>query len=86
MKSLFKAIASLKTSQECAKFMRDLCTIAELEEMAERWQVAREIENEIPYREISKNTGVSTATITRVAHWVHHGEGGYRNMLQKMNT
>lgn len=81
---LFEAISSLRNREECAPFFRDLCTLAELEAMAERWQVARLVAQDIPYRKISELTGASTATITRIAHWVHHGEGGYRLMLERV--
>lgn len=84
--SLFDAIVCLKDSDECAKFLRDLCTLAELQAMAERWEVARMLADEVPYRQISEQTGCSTATITRIAHWLHHGEGGYRMMLGRVRS
>ncbi len=84
--SLFDAIVCLKDSDECAKFLRDLCTLAELQAMAERWEVARMLAEEVPYRQISEQTGSSTATITRIAHWLHHGEGGYRMMLDRVRA
>lgn len=77
-------MTALKTEEECKKFLRDLCTLSELKAMAERWQVAKQVQAGIPYREICKNTGSSTATITRVAHWLHHGMGGYQFMLQRV--
>lgn len=86
VKQLFKAIATLKTSRECKNFMRDLCTLAELKEMADRWQVAKQVKKGLPYRNISKTTGASTATITRVAHWLHHGMGGYQLVLHRLKT
>ncbi len=46
--------------------------------MAHRWQVARLVHKGLPYTEIAEKTGASTATVTRVAHWLNHGEGGYR--------
>jgi len=84
--SLFEAIVCLKDSEECAKFLRDLCTLAELQAMAERWEVARLLAQQVPYRQISELTGCSTATITRIAHWLHHGEGGYRMMLDRVRA
>lgn len=84
--SLLEAIARLRDREECARFFRDLCTLTELEAIAERWEVARLLAQEIPYRKISEVTGASTATITRVAHWVHHGEGGYRMMLERIKN
>jgi TrpR-related protein YerC/YecD len=80
---LFEVIASLRNGDECARFFRDLCTLNELKAMAERWRVARMVSEDIPYRVISGQTGASTATITRIAHWVNHGEGGYRLMLER---
>lgn len=84
MKELFTAITALQSSYECKKFMRDLCTLSELNAMAERLQVARQISQNIPYRKIAKSTGTSTATITRVAHWLHHGSGGYELILHRL--
>lgn len=83
IRELFRTITKLKGEAEVAAFMRDLATLAELRAMAERWEVAQLIDKGISYREIAKKTGVSTATITRVAHWLHEGEGGYRAMLKK---
>lgn len=81
---LFDAVTRLDDREEVSRFFRDLCTVSELEAMAERWHVARLVEQGIPYRQISKMTGASTATITRIAHWVRHGEGGYRRMLDRI--
>jgi TrpR-related protein YerC/YecD len=83
MTELFDAMRSLKSRQELEIFMRDLCTLGELEAMAHRWQVARLVNQGLPYTEIAEKTGASTATVTRVAHWLNHGEGGYRLALDK---
>lgn len=84
MRELFAAISILKTPRECKNFMRDLCTMSELKAMSERLQVARQVKKGITYRKISKNTGASTATITRVANWLHHGMGGYKLLLERI--
>ncbi len=84
-RDLFKTIAALKSEDEVADFFRDLCTYSELVSMTERWQVVREVDLGIPYRKIAENTGASTATITRVAHWLHHGMGGYQLMLNRLH-
>ena len=81
---LFEAMLTLESREECARFFRDLCTLSELKAMTERWQVAKQVDQAIPYRTISENTGASTATVTRVAHWLHHGEGGYRLVLDRL--
>ena len=83
MRDLFRAINSLKTEEETEAFFRDLCTLSELEALAHRWQVARFLELELPYVEIAAKTGASTTTVTRVAHWLKHGEGGYRVALSR---
>jgi TrpR-related protein YerC/YecD len=67
--------------------IRDLCdAVACLRSaaMAHRWQVARLLEQGLPYLEISKRTHASTTTVTRVAYWLHHGEGGYRLVLDRL--
>ena len=86
LRSLLRAIALLRNGDEAAHFFRDLCTASELEAMAERWRVVQLIEKQIPYREISRQTGASTATVTRVAHWLKRGEGGYRMMLKRLRS
>jgi TrpR-related protein YerC/YecD len=86
MRELFDAILSLETRAETEAFFRDLCTISELEAMAHRWQVARLVEKGLPYLEIAERTGASTTTVTRVAHWLRHGEGGYRLALDRSTS
>ena len=83
MRELFGAIRTLETQPETEAFFRDLCTLSELEAMAHRWQVARLLERGLPYLEIAERTGASTTTVTRVAHWLRHGEGGYRAALDR---
>ena len=83
MADLFEAVATLESPEEVEIFCRDLCTLAELEAMAHRWQVVRLLEQGLPYLEISQLTGASTTTVTRVAHWLRHGEGGYRLALDR---
>ena len=84
MAQLFSAILSLEDAGEVERFLRDLCTLSELEAMAHRWQVARLLEQGLPYLEIAEKTGASTTTVTRVAHWLRHGEGGYRTALDRL--
>jgi TrpR-related protein YerC/YecD len=83
-RALFSAILSLRTPAECAAFLADLCTPAELEAMSGRWRVARLLDQGIPYRSISEKTGISTATVTRVARCLTYGrDGGYRRVLDR---
>ena len=84
LKKVYEAVLKLETVDECKKFFRDLCTISELNGLSERFAVAKMVDQKIPYRKISKKTGSSTATITRVAHWLHHGKGGYKLILERI--
>jgi TrpR-related protein YerC/YecD len=86
MRELFDAMLALETRAELERFFRDLCTLSELEAMAHRWQVAQLVDRGLPYLEISDRTGASTTTVTRVAHWLKHGEGGYRLALDRAPT
>jgi TrpR-related protein YerC/YecD len=86
MQALFNAILSLDDADEAERFFRDLCTLNELHDMAQRWAVVRMLDSGMHYAEISRTTGASTATITRIASWLNHGEGGYRSMLEKLDA
>jgi TrpR-related protein YerC/YecD len=81
--ALFDAVLRLEDRDEAGRFFRDLCTLGELRDLAMRWAVARLLDKGLHYAEISARTGASTATITRIASWLHHGEGGYRLMLDR---
>jgi TrpR-related protein YerC/YecD len=83
--ALLGAIRRLETAEETERFFRDLCTLNELHDMSQRWAVVRLLDAGLHYAEISKRTGASTATITRIASWLNHGEGGYRAMLDKLD-
>ena len=86
VEALFEAVVRLETRDEAARFLRDLCTLGELHDLAQRWAVVRLLDQGLHYAEISQRTGASTATITRIAHWLNHGEGGYRAMLDKVKA
>lgn len=83
-KALFEAVLQLKSVEECRRFFYDLCTPGEVEEFTDRWRIARFLAREIPYREISEKTGVSTTTVGRVARFLHHGNDGYKIVLNRM--
>ena len=84
--ALIDAILRLESRDEAERFLRDLCTLGELHDMAQRWAVVRLLDGGLHYAEISRQTGASTATITRIASWLNHGEGGYREMLEKLKS
>ena len=72
--ALLDALLDLGDRDEAAAFLRDL---------AQRWAVVRLLDAGLHYSEISRRTGASTATITRIASWLHHGEGGYQAALDR---
>ncbi|WP_298624668.1 YerC/YecD family TrpR-related protein [uncultured Legionella sp.] len=81
---LMDAIGLLKNKDEAMQFFTDLCTPAELESMADRWQVVPLLRQGIPYRTIHEQTGVSVTTITRVARCLSFGTGGYQLIADRM--
>jgi TrpR-related protein YerC/YecD len=82
-RDLFETVASLRTKDEAQRFLRDLCTRAELDAMAHRWQVAQLLDEGLPYLEVARRSHASTTTVTRLAQWLRQGEGGYRLALQR---
>jgi TrpR-related protein YerC/YecD len=83
--ALLDAFLDLGNRDAAARFLRDLCTLGEIHDMAQRWAVVRLLDEGLHYAEISKRTGASTATITRIASWLHHGEGGYKLALERIH-
>lgn len=81
---LLRTIVALRTVEEAERFFRDLCTVPELHTMAARWQVVKLLDKDVPYGEIARRTGASTATITRINSWRRFGTGGYRLLLDRM--
>ncbi len=84
LKALAAIITSLKKEEDLLKFLRDLCTQEELEELSQRWEIVTLLNQKRSYRDIAEKTNVSTTTVTRIAHWLNSGEGGYQIALQKM--
>lgn len=74
---LFEAILLLKTKEDCYKFFEDACTVRELNSIAQRLEVAKLLKIRKTYNEIEKETGASTATISRVNRSLHYGADGY---------
>ena len=80
-KFLIRAFLKLKSEQDIANFLRDLLTVKELEEFANRLEMARLLKKGMSYKAISKKMGVSTTTVTRTAYWLFRGSGGYEKVL-----
>lgn len=85
--ALARALLTLQTPQEIRAFLDDLCTPSELRAFAERFRVARLLdEGQLSYRDISERTGASTTTVTRVARFLREmPHQGYRLVLDRMN-
>ena len=81
-RSLCTAVRSCKTEEDIANFLRDVGTLSELQAWSERLEVARLLGKGYSYRQVAKETGASTTTVTRVAHFLENGEGGYRQVLK----
>ncbi len=84
IEALMQAISLIENHKEAENFFTDLCTPAELEAMADRWLIVPLIQEGLPYRRIHEKTGVSLATITRVARCIKMGAGGYTMMLKRI--
>ena len=83
--SLFEAILSLESREECYKFFEDICTVNELLSLSQRFEVARMLRQEKTYLEIAERTGASTATISRVNRSLNYGSDGYDMVFARLN-
>ncbi|MDA0375681.1 MAG: YerC/YecD family TrpR-related protein [bacterium] len=80
-RALCSALASCKTEEETANFLRDLGSLSELQSWSERLEVAKLLSQGFTYREVAKHTGASTTTVTRVARSIENGTGQYQKYL-----
>lgn len=83
---LFRGILSLKSVEECRAFFEDLCTVKELSEMSRRLTAAKMLDENKIYTEIAQETGLSTATISRVNRALKYGSDGYVRVLARLNA
>ena len=84
MQQFYKAVMSLKTEEECRRFFDDVATIKEILDLSSRLEVARMLTDKKVFNEISKETGASSATISRVNKCLIYGEGGYATVLDRI--
>ncbi len=82
--NLFRAVLSLESIEECYDFFEDLCTVAEINEMAKRIAAAHMLSEGRKYTEIADDTGLSTATISRVNRCLKYGSDGYARALSRI--
>ena len=74
----------MTTRKEMSAFLRDIATIGEIDALGERLLIAKLLESNMSYRDVSMKTGASLDLVTRVAHWLAHGQGGYRTALSRL--
>lgn len=80
----FQGVLQLKTIEECYRFFEDICTIKEIQTIAQRLQVAKLLKQNVKYTEIEKQTKASTATISRVNRYLKYGAEGYNLILERL--
>ena len=83
---LCEAILSLKDKREISNFLEDVCTISEYRALAQRFEVARLLDEGVKYEEIVARTGASTATISRVKRCLVYGKDGYSRALANLDA
>lgn len=81
---LMKALIGLKNEGDVAALLRDMLTESEIAEFANRLTIVRLLDDGLPYLQIAEKVGTSTTTVTRVAHWLYNGCGGYQAVLNKL--
>lgn len=83
---LFEAILLLKNTEECRNFFEDICTVKEIQDLSQRLQIAVQLGEGKNYQDISKETGASTATISRVNKCLVYGSGGYETIIKRLSS
>ena len=83
--SFFEAVLLLENMEECYRFFEDICTIKEMQAIAQRLEVAKLLKMEKTYNEIEEETGASTATISRINRSLNYGSNGYDLILKKLD-
>lgn len=82
---LVETLFACESKEDLLAFLEDVATTRELNEMAKRWKTAKLVSQGVQYRKIAEITGLSTATVTRVASWLNNGAGGYKKALAKIH-
>ncbi len=84
-RELYEQLIKLETYEECEKFLDDLCTIKELDDMLQRIKAAKMLLDNKTFQEVTKETKISSATLARVSKCIKYGDGGYKEILEKEN-
>ena len=83
--ALFEAILTLRSVEECYAFFEDACTIKEIQDISQRLKAAKMLVSGAGYADVSRETGMSTATISRVSKCLEYGAGGYRTVIDRVD-
>ena len=84
IKMLYKALLAIENEEECALILEDLCTVTEIQAMAQRLEVAKMLRESKPYTEIVDTTRASSTTVSRVSRCLNYGNGGYHMILNRI--
>lgn len=82
--ALFEAVLLLENKEDCYRFFEDICTIKEVQAIAQRFEVAKLLKANKTYNEIEAETGASTATISRINRSLNYGAEGYKLIFEKL--
>ena len=86
MDRLFQSFLKLETVDECYAYFEDLCTVKELQDMAQRLDAAILLSQGLSYQKITEQVAISTATIGRVSKCLNYGTGGYKTAIDKLHA
>ena len=79
---LMQVVARLSSADDCYDFFSDLCTIKELQDMAQRFEMAVLLKGGANYQDVVARVGTSSATISRVNRCLMYGNGGYEKAIK----
>ena len=83
---LCSAVSLITDAEECKIFLDDICTVKEIESLAQRLEVACMLDEGLTFNEIAAKTGASSATISRVNKCLNYGDGGYMSVIKKLKN
>ena len=83
---LCRALSLISDEKECKIFLDDICTVKEIESLAQRLEVACMLDEGLTFNEIAAKTGASSATISRVNKCLNYGDGGYMSVIKKLKN
>lgn len=86
LEQLYKAILAIEDLEECEKFLDDICTVQELEKMAQRLEAAQLLLEGNTYEQVIEKTKISSTTLSRVSRCLRYGDGGYKKIIEKLDN